>query len=1140
MYIFGGRTENGDDLGDLAAFRISLRRWYTFQNMGPSPSPRSGHSMTAYGKQIVVLAGEPSTAPRDPAELSMAYVLDTAKIRYPNDAPATQSRAEKGPSPTNANDSNRSINAMTARTTSREGQNPRVESPREGMNGGPVQRPDPQAQRGPRASMGPGPMGPGLTGPPPQNQPPQPPQNGAPQPNAAPKGKPYPSNDPGLRQMALNGPPPTRQMSIEQPQVQGLPIRTDSKESNNREQSPGSQGRRTPQSTSKAKAMEANEAAPLVGAAVARQRSHRSQRAHASIDGSEEGTVARTLSARSHGDHRHSRSFAEEPHSPNITPHHEALMRELESMKSKNAWYASELALAKKSGYTASSSPTVDERATMNFADDDRPLMEAFMTMRNELMKMQQNMEQQSKMTGQRIAEVEHQRDAAVTEAAYARAKLAAHGGSQRSTPQLGSSRDSDEAERSTEISRRLALALAATNEHKARFEHVSRDLEAERKAREAAEEAAEAAQQRFDDLSNSKNHGELEAMKAELHDTQSFARGEAGRRAEAEQKLRMLEIDHKDVQEKHRDVSEQVSSHVSTLATLEAAIGASNQKAAIFERQLEEERANRETHERKLITLRAEHEERTQELENTTRRLRDAEELADTHAKEANSHREALMVGLAKISRPDSAQTRNPGSDERVAALQEAAEEARKLAKANEDAAEAAAQKLRSAEERIAGLEAYQEQSSREGLSIRRQLQAAMRDLRTHETDNRDLRQQVETHQRNVSALTVQHGALKDLLGERGVDMSAARRSPGFDSGSRNGTPDLARTRDLEQQLQNTQRAHDETKSMFEAREQEAEKAYRERLEQVENDYQSLVTYVKGTERVLKKMKEELQKYKTTNQRLSAELEATRDGKGSVNSNNTDATEWANERDAMSSAINDIKTQMASQIQSLESNMASVQKDLERAQSERDQQKHGYQELSKSIEQRERELADLKSENDHLQTRAMDAEHKVTMLLDQLGSSVNNYRQSQRQSQMQPLPIMTHDTAGTRTSVTQHNRPMSAGTDNSSQAGEHDETRGSVALDNLASELETLKAQWESQSRSYRLSDRFDFERTPTRESHHGQQTSTGGELSQSIARWRNEDDSQDHTPVGADRVQQPGTTNTAAMAARAAAGAS
>lgn len=86
MYIFGGRTEEGNDLGDLAAFRISSRRWYTFQNMGPSPSPRSGHSMTAFGKHIVVIGGEPSSAPRDAGELSRAYYLDTSKIRYPADS----------------------------------------------------------------------------------------------------------------------------------------------------------------------------------------------------------------------------------------------------------------------------------------------------------------------------------------------------------------------------------------------------------------------------------------------------------------------------------------------------------------------------------------------------------------------------------------------------------------------------------------------------------------------------------------------------------------------------------------------------------------------------------------------------------------------------------------------------------------------------------------------------------------------------------------------------------------------------------------------------------------------------------------------------------------------------------------------
>lgn len=86
MYIFGGRTEEGTDLGDLAAFRIKSQRWYKFQLTGPAPSPRSGHRMTVFRQKIFLLAGQPSSAPTDVRELSLAYVLDTTKLRYPNDS----------------------------------------------------------------------------------------------------------------------------------------------------------------------------------------------------------------------------------------------------------------------------------------------------------------------------------------------------------------------------------------------------------------------------------------------------------------------------------------------------------------------------------------------------------------------------------------------------------------------------------------------------------------------------------------------------------------------------------------------------------------------------------------------------------------------------------------------------------------------------------------------------------------------------------------------------------------------------------------------------------------------------------------------------------------------------------------------
>ncbi|KAK9374864.1 uncharacterized protein V1513DRAFT_479202 [Lipomyces chichibuensis] len=83
MYIFGGRSSDGTNLRNLASLKLTTNRWYTFQNMGPAPSARSGHTMSAFGSKIFTLGGQP--APGSPEDYSMAFVLDTARIRYPVD-----------------------------------------------------------------------------------------------------------------------------------------------------------------------------------------------------------------------------------------------------------------------------------------------------------------------------------------------------------------------------------------------------------------------------------------------------------------------------------------------------------------------------------------------------------------------------------------------------------------------------------------------------------------------------------------------------------------------------------------------------------------------------------------------------------------------------------------------------------------------------------------------------------------------------------------------------------------------------------------------------------------------------------------------------------------------------------------------
>ena len=245
----------------------------------------------------------------------------------------------------------------------------------------------------------------------------------------------------------------------------------------------------------------------------------------------------------------------------------------------------------------------------------------------------------------------------------------------------------------------------------------------------------------------------------------------------------------------------------------------------------------------------------------------------------------------------------------------------------------------------------------------------------------------------------------------------------------------------------------------------------------------------------MLKKMKEELSKYKTQNSQLKSELDAMKAGSRSPTGDGAEESDWATERDNLHRTIDDLRSQNSGQTARLESNMTSIQRELAATQAERDHHRSQHDELVRSTEQNARELSQLRSENSMLQERAADAEHKVTMLLDQVGQSVGNYR---RQSQMAAPQNQQSDFNGVRNAA--HNRGESISTMTDTSQGDEGSTdnRGSVALDTLASELETLRSQWASNSnRNFRLSNQFDFERTPTADAHEGG-------LSEGLSNWR------------------------------------
>jgi hypothetical protein len=142
-------------------------------------------------------------------------------------------------------------------------------------------------------------------------------------------------------------------------------------------------------------------------------------------------------------------------------------------------------------------------------------------------------------------------------------------------------------------------------------------------------------------------------------------------------------------------------------------------------------------------------------------------------------------------------------------------------------------------------------------------------------------------------------------------------------------------------------------------------------------------------------------------------------------------------------------------------------------------------------------EIEQLKEENSLLESRALHAEQRVTMLLEQMVTSVDNHRRQSQHGQGFSSISRTHSNASTATAGGfEGSRPR--GNSNVSRDDSFLDNRSSMALDSLANELDALRSHWESTNRSHRLSSTFDLEATPTKETHEG------NTLSESVSSWR------------------------------------
>lgn len=916
MYIFGGRGVDGKDLGDLASFRISNQRWYMFANMGPSPSGRSGHALTAFQNKVVVLGGESFTGAK-PDDPSIVYVLDTAKIKYPPEqgskgATASQQQQQRKPGATDAGSRSMSP-ADRAMSPSQRG------APPPASLAAITQPPDGTTQS---AIQAPPPGGPSL---PPQQS------NG----QATVTQSEIQSGQKNVRgnevpsAMAGIGAAPALSMSPTQRNAQS-PIVNVSQNVN--ATSPPPQMRQG--------------SLPLGNAPPMSYNGPRSQR---SIENMRNGTGAVSPIQRGlpNGINNTDRTMSPTPADgfhyssmPNgKTPQQTTggAPGEVENLRKREAWMKAALAMAVKKGFVAPEDLDQVEAngATgigakspdLNLQDIDTgapgsekdKIVRALISLKAQLAQAKSTIAQQAQSEADRIGESDRARLAALSEAAFYRAKLDAL--------ESGNTSEAErvQRERTNDIERQLSDTLRETGEFERQLIRLREELKLEQQLRSSAEDRLSEATKRAmsAEAAQLKVYDELANIQKKSHTQETQLRDHREKVVTLTALVAKHQSDHDEARSQlddHRSTSENQSR---ALRDLQASLAAATARAGEHERLHQQHRDLASQHESTIARLRSELQSKTTESDGHQSRAVELESLVSHHRSEAESHRQAVTGGLAQIlsfQKQQGTRSADQGIpshvNDRIRALQDECDSMRQVHAESKQAADQAHSLLDEMRERNFSLEKQQSGLRSELSAMRSQLTIALQEVARLKdvSSSRDL--EIRDSKRHAEATQVKHALLRQFMTDRGVsvpgddelhskvgggvsDKRIRELEEEVDSQSRELAETEHRLRDASSRVEELTREleHVSTRAarasasapqveeaqrratLAERELEDAHTTYRDRAAQLEQDYQTAVQFVKGSEKMLRRMKDELTKYKSENSSLQDELMNARSG---------------------------------------------------------------------------------------------------------------------------------------------------------------------------------------------------------------------------------------------------------------------
>ncbi|KAI0046599.1 hypothetical protein FA95DRAFT_1679639 [Auriscalpium vulgare] len=1048
MYVFGGRGVDGKDLGDLTAFKLSSQRWFMFQNMGPSPSGRSGHAMACSGARVFVLGGE-SYAVTKPDEPALVHVLDTSAfsssfrsphaakqvnaehIKYPstepNAAKATQSggdKGDKGQRPTRKSSVGAELGQQQPSQTQPTINGVRAMSP---INQQPV---DPEDLR--RAMSPPNARTPKVI---PNGLPSQvyPTANGS----AKGKGPVRPPRD-GDDLLTDEG-----DISASESYIRDRAL---SPEQFSRARSPA--GRASPTGPV---------SIASIGAALTKTNTRSASPLVDRVKSPEVGQPSPVSAPVVNG-------FATHAAKPGSTGNVTAdLIRDLkekesevDSMKHKASWMKAALMQASRSGFIyADAVDDAPEDALQDLEGSPSKFADIVVSLKQLRARIQASIVDQARSASERISEAERQRSSAVQEAAYYRAKLAAL----EASAEDGVARL--ERERLAELERQLAAALGERASQDRRVAELTESLALKSSLLEQTEAQAREVAQRTTILESThvrvlRDHSDVQEQHAQLD---AALREHADRLLAQTSAIEQKDADLANLQAQVDELLLSRDQHVRALEQTRTALQTATNRSSEVDDQNQRAREQIQQYEVELAELRGELESRVSEVESIRMRLADVENSWAKSREEADAFRALTTTGLGELldthrdlKTDEDRLTR--GHMEKVQAMEAEVASLRVMLKDAtqrlDDAHAELTQERRQARggdaealslrSQIVGLrtqlgnavaetgrmrkdlavrDAEYKQKSKDAADAELRLDMLRNYLAENDIvlDNDGLPAKSDEQMSRVAELETklaQFGRLQEkterelesvVRQKRDAEAQVSVISNQLDRLRSTQSPALVRNGD-DSYSSDTRAAEAERKV------EEVERNYKSRMQQLEDDYRLAVQLVKETERLNRRMKDELMKQKSLNTGLLSEVESLRSTSGTesssrnrVNGRGTPLSDDSRVSETLRSQLIDSQRQSQRlsnenkdfrlRIDSLEKDLGHMRDNLIAAQREANERLSRVEELEQDVErlqsslviargaQDETLLEKISNENNHLRRENEQLSHKIGLLLE-------------------------------------------------------------------------------------------------------------------------------------------------------------